>query len=129
MADPLPDPDSSPDAGSPEDDTLSGYLSVHGRPPAFEGSDGSPYTVSIEVERTGDLAAPYLGYLVFPRWAQRGLGIVGHLESEILVRTRTADEARSRVGQMSLLDVRKTLEESLARSADASTPSPPLHAP
>jgi hypothetical protein len=129
MTEILPDPDSTPGAGSPEDDTLSGYLSVHDRPPAFEGSDGHPYTVSIEVERTGDLLAPYLGYLVFPRWAQTGVGIVGHVESDVLARAGSAEEARSLVGSMRLLDVRVILEESLARSDDASTPSPPLHAP
>jgi hypothetical protein len=129
MTESLPDPDNTTGAGSAADDTLSGYLSVHDRPPAFEGSDGHPYTVSIEVEKTGDLPAPYLGYLVFPRWAQTGVGIVGHLESEILVHARTAEEAGSRVGRMRLLDVRAILEASLTRSADASPPSPPLHAP
>ena len=41
-----------------DDTTLGGYLAVHGRPPAFEGPDGHPYTVSVEVERTADLRAP-----------------------------------------------------------------------
>ena len=129
MTESLPDPDNTPGAGSADDDTLSGYLSVHDRPPAFEGSDGHPYTVSIEIEKTGNLLAPYLGYLVFPRWAQTGVGIVGHVESEILARAPTAEEARSRMGSMSLLEVRAILEESLARSTHPSPPSPPLHAP
>ena len=30
-----------------EDDTLAGYVSVHGRPPAFEGADGRAYSVGI----------------------------------------------------------------------------------
>lgn len=129
MTESLPDPDPRSEAGAPDDGTLGGYLSVHDRPPAFEGSDGHPYTVSIEVERTGDLRAPYLGYLVFPRWAQTGVGIVGHVESGILVRARTAQEAEAHMGGMSLLEVRDTLEESLSRAPDASTFSPRRHAP
>ena len=46
-----------------DDATLGGYLDKHDRPPAFQGSDGHPYTVSLEVERTGDLREPYAGYL------------------------------------------------------------------
>ncbi|MEJ2202744.1 MAG: hypothetical protein P8170_01405 [Gemmatimonadota bacterium] len=129
MTESLPDPDGTSEAGAPDDGTLGGYRSAHDRPPAFEGSDGHPYTVSIEVERTGDLRAPYLGYLVFPRWAQTGVGIIGHVESGILVRARTAQEAEAHLGGMSLLDVRETLEEALARVSDAPTLSPRPHAP
>ena len=49
------------------DVTLGGYLKEHNRPPAFEGLDGEPYTVSAEVEQTPNLLAPYEGYLVFFR--------------------------------------------------------------
>ena len=35
---------------SQNDTTLGGYFSVHDRPPAWEGSDGHPYTVSLETE-------------------------------------------------------------------------------
>ena len=65
------DPLDAPDAA------LGGYLETHDRPPAFEGWDGQPYTVSIEVERSPNLRAPWIAYLVFPRWAETGLGIVG----------------------------------------------------
>ena len=103
---------------SPEDGTLGGYQRVHDRPPAFEGPDGYPYTVSTEVERTGDLLAPYLGYLVFPRWASTGVGIVGHVESPTLVRCRTEREALERLGALTLSDVRQVLEDALARGYD-----------
>ena len=103
-------------AGLPEDGTLGGYLQVHDRPPAFEGPDGHPYTVSIEVERTGNLLAPCQGYLVFPRWAQTGVGIVGHVESPILVECRTETEARGRLGALSLAEVQRVLEEAVART-------------
>jgi hypothetical protein len=101
----------------PEDGTLEGYLRIHARPPAFEAPDGYPYTVSLEVERTGNLPAPFLGYLVFPRWAQTGAGIVGHMESPTLVECRTEGEARDRLGALTLSEVRQILEDAVARRA------------
>jgi hypothetical protein len=121
MTDSLPDPGTPQGADAPEDGTLGGYLALHDRPPAFEGSDGHPYTVSIEVEPTGDLRAPYHGYLVFPRWAETGVGIIGHVESGTLVRAGTVQEVESQVGSMTLLEVRATLEQSLAGARDPST--------
>ena len=89
-----PEPESPPVTDASADSTLGGYLRTHDRPPAFEGPDGHPYTVSIEVERTGDLVSPHHGYLVFPKWALTGVGIVGHLESPTLIRSRRAAEAQ-----------------------------------
>ena len=103
-------------AEQPQDGTLGGYLQVHQRPPAFQGSDGHPYTVSPEVERTGDLQAPYHGYLVFPRWAQTGVGIVGHLESPTLARTRTEEEAMALLGTITLVEVQGILEATVAQA-------------
>jgi hypothetical protein len=100
----------------PQDGTLGGYLQVHDRPPAFEGPDGHPYTVSVEVEQTGNLLAPYLGYLVFPRWAQTGVGIVGHAESPTLVECRSRREAEERLGALTLLEVQHILEDAVARA-------------
>ena len=107
-------------AGLP-DGTLGGYLRVHSRPPAFGGSDGHPYTVSIEVEKTGDLTAPYNGYLVFPRWAETGVGIVGHLETPTLASCRSQADAERRLGELTLLDVQRLLEEALAGHDDTDT--------
>ncbi|GMV03895.1 MAG: hypothetical protein AMXMBFR53_01770 [Gemmatimonadota bacterium] len=105
----------------PEDGTLGGYFKVHDRPPAFEGPDGHPYTVSLEVERTGDLRAPYHGYLVFPRWAQTGVGIVGHVESPTLAECRSEAEALQSLGTLTLVDVQRVLDEAVARPGDEST--------
>ncbi|NJD20671.1 MAG: hypothetical protein FIA95_15480 [Gemmatimonadetes bacterium] len=102
-------------AGLPDDGTLGGYLQLHGRPPGFEGPDGYPYTVSLEVERTGNLLAPCSGYLVFPKWARTGVGIIGHVESPVLVECRTEQETRERLGAMTLSEVRRVLEDSSAR--------------
>ncbi len=100
----------------PQDGTLGGYFQVHDRPPAFEGPDGHPYTVSIEVEQTGNLLAPYLGFLVFPRWAQTGVGIVGHAESPTLVECRSHREAEERLGALTLVEVQRILEDAVARA-------------
>jgi hypothetical protein len=96
-----------------QDATLGGYFRVHDRPPAFEGTDGYPYTVSVEVEQTGNLLAPFQGYLVFPRWAQTGAGIVGHAESATLVECRSRQEAEERLGALSLTEVKDILEGAL----------------
>jgi len=101
---------------------LGGYLRVHERPPAFDGPDGHPYTVSIEVERTADLRAPYHGYLVFPRWARTGVGIVGHVESPTLALCRSEREAQERLGALDLHEVRRILEEAVARRNHEDTP-------
>jgi hypothetical protein len=112
--------DSAPaETAEAPDRTLGGYLDVHSRPPAFEASDGHPYTVSIEVERTANLHAPHSGYLVFPRWAQTGVGIVGHLESPTLVEARSGEEARERLGELPLHEVQRLLEEAVERRRDA----------
>lgn len=98
-----------------DDTTLGGYFRVHNRPPAFEGSDGHPYTVSVEVEKTGDLRSPCHGYLVFLRWAQNGVGIVGHVASPTLVEVGSSGEATDHLGRLSLLDVQRILEDALDR--------------
>lgn len=99
-----------------DDSTLGGYFRVHDRPPAYEGSDGHPYTVSVETEKTADLSAPYAGYLVFPRWAQTGVGIVGHVETRTVVKGHSKEEVEERLGELSLYDVQDLLEEALGRT-------------
>lgn len=108
----------SSDPASPQDSTLAGYLEVHDRPPAYAGSDGHPYTVSLEVERTTNLRAPYAGYLVFPRWAQTGVGIVGHVETPTLCECGSHEEAIGRLGELTLLEVQQLLSEAIARAGD-----------
>jgi hypothetical protein len=109
------DPEQEPNA---EDVTLGGYLTLHKRPPAFEGSDGLPYTVSIEVEQTGDLRTPVLGYLVFPRWAATGVGIVGHVETPVLWEGQTKREVEAAVKSAPLLEVKRLLDEAIGMDAE-----------
>lgn len=97
----------------PRDGTLGGYLQAHDRPPSFEGSDGHPYTVSIEVEKVGDLKAPFGVYLVFPRWAINGLGIVGHLQTPLLSKGKSQEEALGRVSDLTLVEVKQLLEQAI----------------
>jgi hypothetical protein len=102
----------------PQDDsTLSGYFRVHDRPPAYEGSDGHPYTVSPEAEKTANLRAPWVGYLVFPRWAQNGVGIVGHVETGDLVEDDSREAVTAALGRLTLHEVQQHLEEAIAASA------------
>ena len=92
---------------------MGGYIEEHDRPPAFEGLDAQPYTVSIEVEQTGNLRQPYAGYLVFPKWAETGLGIVGHVESPILFEGRSEDDVRGMLADMTLDAVKECLDAAI----------------
>ncbi len=112
-----PEPTDAPDSSETPDETLGGYQEVHTRSPAFEGSDGQPYTVSIEIESVGDPRAPFVAYLVFPRWAESGLGIVGHLETPVLCHAKTQDEARKVADDLPLLEVKRLLEEAISRKS------------
>jgi len=107
-----------PDEAAPADATLGGYLEVHNRPPAFEGSDGHPYTVAIEVEKTANLRAPWVAYLVFPRWAATGLGVIGHVETPVLWEGTGADQVVARAGETPLLDVKRLLDEAIQRRSE-----------
>ena len=100
--------------------TLGGYFREHDRPPAFEGPDGEPYTVSPEVEKTPNLLAPYEGYLVFPRWATTGLGVVGHVETETLCTGRGRQEVLDDLGELPLLKVKALLDAAVARARSSS---------
>jgi hypothetical protein len=100
------------------DGTLGGYLELHNRPPGFEGIDGQPYTVSIEVEKSANLRAPWLAYLVFPRWAETGLGIVGHVETPVLWEAKGRDEVVARAGTTPLLRVKELLDEAIRRRVE-----------
>ena len=106
------------DVHGTEDSTLGGYIRVHSRPPAFEGEDGQPYTVSIEVEKSANLRAPlWAAYLVFPKWAETGLGVVGHVETPLLWEGRDEQEVIRLAGETPLVRVKALLDEAIrARS-------------
>ncbi|HSA57920.1 MAG TPA: hypothetical protein VLE53_19560 [Gemmatimonadaceae bacterium] len=104
-----------PDPSRGDENTIGGYMAVHGRPAAFEGSDGVSYSVAIEVDRTDDAAADpsrgYGAYFLFLRWRRIGpQGIEGHLESPFLAWGDTPEAARASLGALSLAATRATLE-------------------
>lgn len=109
----MEDRGADPGAEDAPDATLGGYIGEHDRPPGFEGSDGQPYTVSIEVESVENLLAPFVVYLVFPRWAETGLGIVAHVETPVLYEGKSGDEVRGLAGDLSLHDVKRLLDEAI----------------
>jgi hypothetical protein len=98
--------------------TIGGYMAVHARPAAFEGSDGMSYSVEICTDETGEPARPFGAYFLFLRWRRIGeAGVEGHLESDFLAHGVTEVEARTRIGSMSLSDVKQLLESLMQRRA------------
>ena len=90
--------------------TIGGYAAVHGRPAAFEGSDGLSYSVEIATAPTGDTERPWGAYLLFVQWNRIGAtSPTGHLESDFLAESDSEDDARAVVGALSLSQVRGVL--------------------
>lgn len=94
-----------------DESTLGGYAAIHGRSPAFEGSDGMPYTVAIETEAAEEEEGGWVGYVVFVRWAANSTAIMGHLESNDLATGATADEVREAVGRIPLSEAKALLDQ------------------
>jgi hypothetical protein len=107
-----------PDHSQGDANTIGGYLRVHARPAAFEGSDGMSYSVAIEADATGEAGRPFGAYFLFLRWRRVGAqGVEGHLESDFLAWGGTPDEAIDALGRWPLADVRAVLEARLADAA------------
>lgn len=106
------EPAELPDAA---DRTLGGYIKLHNRVPAFEGADGQPYTVDVDVEETDNDDRPWVAFLVFLRWAETGAGIMDHAESGDIARGASAEEARQNALDLSLYEVRAELDAAIAR--------------
>src|SRR5687767_4755224 len=98
--------------------TIGGYMAVHDRPAAFEGSDGFSYSVEILTERAADTEPPWAAFFLFVKWARVGAqSPEGHLESDYVTRGASEAEARSRAGQLSLGEVKVLLDSLIARAA------------
>lgn len=94
--------------------TIGGYMAVHDRPAAFEGSDGLSYSVEICTDETGEPARPFGAYFLFLRWRRIGEAAVeGHVETDFLAHGATEAEARARIGGMMLNEVKQVLETAL----------------
>ena len=94
--------------------TLGGYMAQHDRAAAFSGSDGHAYSVALWVDDEPDARGRFGGALLFIRWTPSGDAPAGHLETDYLVWGRTPDEARERLGALSLYDVKAHLDELIA---------------
>ena len=112
-----------PDPSQGDERTLGGYMAVHARPAAFEGSDGMSYSVEIMTDETGEPDRPWGGYLLFVRWRRVGRsGVEGHLESDFLRHGATEREARQAVEGMTLWEAKAVLDE-LVRRAHGGEPA------
>lgn len=100
--------------------TIGGYMAVHDRPAAFEGSDGGSYSVEIVADVSDAKDQPPFGaYLLFVRWREGDPVASGHLETEFLAFAETEDEAKKIVGTMLLNDVKVQLDQLIkARKAE-----------
>jgi hypothetical protein len=95
--------------------TIGGYAAVHGRPAAFEGSDGFSYSVEIVTAGTGHAEHPWGAYLLFVQWSRIGAASPsGHLETDFLAESDTEDDARAVVAALSLAQVRGVLHALIA---------------
>jgi hypothetical protein len=111
-----------PDHSKGDESTIGGYAAVHDRPAAFEGSDGFSYSVELMVEPTGDAAASWGAFFLFVKWARVGAqSPEGHLESDYVATAATEADARTRIGQTPLAQVKEMLDELIAASR-AGTP-------
>ena|SRR2546423_8276684 len=113
-----------PDFAKGDPDTLGGYMAVHDRPAAFEGSDGFSYSVEIlaDEEPSARNSDRWGAYVFFVKWTRIGASAPeGHLESDVLARGSTETEARDRVGAMLLNDVKRLLDGLIARASAGAT--------
>jgi hypothetical protein len=99
-----------PDHSKGDPNTIGGYMAVHDRPAAFEGSDGASYSVEIVSESSGDTARPFAAYLLFVRWGHGDPVASGHLETEFLAFAASESEAREAVGALRLNEVKLKLD-------------------
>ncbi len=100
--------------------TIGGYAAVHGRPAAFEGSDGMAYSVALLADATGDPARPFGAWCCFLRWRRMGdQGVEGHLETDYLAWGATEAEALETLSGFTLGEIRDELEGCLADAPEA----------
>lgn len=107
-----------PDPSKGDEGTIGGYMAVHSRPAAFEGSDGMSYSVAIETDRTGDTDRPFGAYFLFVRWRRMGTqGVEGHLETPFLAWGSSPAAASSALGRMPIEHVKDVLDGLIRSSA------------
>jgi hypothetical protein len=103
----------------PVEATLGAYIERHDRVPAFDGIDGMPYTVDVDVEKTDDPDKPYVAFFIFIRWAETGAGIMDHVESFDVAFGQTEEQARMAAHDLSLYEVKAELDQAIERRQKA----------
>lgn len=97
--------------------SIGGYMAVHDRPAAFEGTDGFSYSVEILTQHEPAESLPWASFFLFVRWARVGAqSPEGHLESDYVARGATETEARTRAGQLTLGETKLLLDTLVARA-------------
>ncbi|MEO5511413.1 MAG: hypothetical protein ABIV28_01580 [Longimicrobiales bacterium] len=99
----------------PVEATLGAYIERHDRVPAFDGIDGQPYTVDVDVEPGSDPDRPFVAFFVFIRWAETGAGIMDHVESGDVAAGQTEEQARLAANELSLYEVKAELDRAIER--------------
>lgn len=97
-----------PDHSKGDANTVGGYTAVHARPPGFEGKDGASYTAEIVTDEVG--GGKYGAYLIFVNWGYSSENAIGHLETGYLIYASTEEEARTKLGAISLNDAKSHLD-------------------
>jgi hypothetical protein len=103
-----------------EDATLGGYLAIHQRPPAFEGSDGNAYSAEVYVDNDQCDDGRYGAAILFVRWSGAGDRPEGHIETEYLAFGGTAEEAGAALQRMTLYELKEHLDRLIEKRKDLS---------
>ena len=100
--------------------TIGGYMAVHDRPAAFEGSDGFSYSVEILAQQE---AGQWAAFFLFVKWARIGAqSPEGHLESDYVAQGATESEALANAGRLTLSET-KVILDALIHRAPAARPT------
>lgn len=111
-----------PDFSRGDPNTIGGYAAAHDRPAAFEGLDGFSYSVELMATKDDMGTEPWGAFVFFVRWARIGASSPeGHLESDVLARGATEEQALERLGALPLNHIKGVLDELIAR-ATSGTP-------
>ena len=99
-----------------DETTVGGYEAVHGRPAAFDASDGFAYSIAHAVDALGsDPRGAYGAYLMFLRWRRIGEeGVEGHVETDYLEFATTREAAVAAISAWPIARAQATLEGMLA---------------
>ena len=100
------------------DATFGGYLAKHSRAPAFEGIDGSAYSASMYVSDFPDETGEFGAAVLFVRWSAGGDRPTGHVETPVISRARSREEASLGIEELSLLEVKGLLDEAIRVSTE-----------